>query len=387
MLVCKPRGLYKPNLSDLSDWQASPKASGFLNPVIVWGVTMATVNETVELVLQRIQQHRSLYEGNEMAVRQHIVNPLLRSLGWDPENPQEVRPNVFTEEGFPDYELIKDGGRVLFIEAKKLSVDVNQKDVIRRLATYCSGEGVNYGVLTNGAVWLLVRGFEEGKSALQRVLWLTNIERDEQTASVRKLGTISKENIGHVDSLVRKVQILDEVWQSALDDPESMIGGLIPVFEGIIKGRHPEYEFEPSEIGDFLREKITQLIRPVEAAEPAPLLEESLGQERPPSTMRIGDESHQIRTFREILLNTAEWLIKRGKLTKRDCPVSILQRGGRRYLIDTQPKHSDGKPFTVPARLSNGLYMEAHCNRAMFVDYARRLLVKFDYSADTLQLP
>ena len=41
--------------------------------------------------------------------------------------------------------LFKNNKKVLFVEAKKLSVDVEQREVIRQLAKYCFGEGMKYG--------------------------------------------------------------------------------------------------------------------------------------------------------------------------------------------------------------------------------------------------
>lgn len=104
------------------------------------------LKETLEMVVERMRKYRSLYQQNEMAVRDQLVNPILRSLGWNPENPEEVQPNIPTEEGVPDYSLMKNGNAVLFIEAKKLSVDVEQRGAIRQLAKYCFGEGMKYGV-------------------------------------------------------------------------------------------------------------------------------------------------------------------------------------------------------------------------------------------------
>jgi len=94
---------------------------------------MNGLNETLTSIVEKIKKFRSLYEQNEMAVRDQIVNPILRSLGWDPEDPEEVQPNVSTEEGVPDYSLIKNGRKILFIETKKLSVDIEQEEVIRQL--------------------------------------------------------------------------------------------------------------------------------------------------------------------------------------------------------------------------------------------------------------
>jgi predicted type IV restriction endonuclease len=92
---------------------------------------MSTLDIAIATVAEKIKKFRSLYEQNEMAVRDHIVNPILRSLGWDPENPEEVQPNISIEEGVPDYLLLKDGKKMLLIEAKKLGIDVEQPGTMR----------------------------------------------------------------------------------------------------------------------------------------------------------------------------------------------------------------------------------------------------------------
>jgi len=90
------------------------------------------LKETFEKVVERImKKYRSLYEQNGMAVRSQIIEPILRGLGWDVENPEEVQPNVSTKEGIPGYSLLKGDKKVLFIEAKKLSVEIEQREAIR----------------------------------------------------------------------------------------------------------------------------------------------------------------------------------------------------------------------------------------------------------------
>lgn len=108
---------------------------------------MLNLKEAIASAIEKMKKYRSLYEQNEMAVRSQIVEPILRSLGWDVENPEEVHPNVHSEEGFPDYLLSKDNKKVLFIEAKKLSIDMEKRDVINQLAKYCFGQGMNHGVV------------------------------------------------------------------------------------------------------------------------------------------------------------------------------------------------------------------------------------------------
>ena len=137
---------------------------------------MNNINELVAQLRERINKHRPFYERNEQAVRDQIVNPILRLLEWDTENPEEVQPNVSTEEGVPDYTLIKNGRKILFVEAKKLGIDIEQLEVIRQLAKYAFSEGTKYGVLTNGSKWMLIKSFAEGTNLTDRIVWKTNIE-------------------------------------------------------------------------------------------------------------------------------------------------------------------------------------------------------------------
>ena len=131
---------------------------------------MSSLWDRLETIRARLTSHRQLYEGNEMAVRDQIINPTLRLLGWDPEDPDKVQPNVTTDEGIPDYVLLKQGRGRLLLEAKKLSVYIENPEVIRQLARYAFSQGTTYGLITNGAVWLLFHSFEEGTTVRERIV-------------------------------------------------------------------------------------------------------------------------------------------------------------------------------------------------------------------------
>ncbi|MBT9145811.1 MAG: hypothetical protein DDT42_01688 [candidate division WS2 bacterium] len=345
---------------------------------------MNNLNEALALIVEKIKKFRSLYEQNEMAVRAQIVNPILRNLGWDPENPEEVQPNVSTEEGVPDYSLIKNGKKILFVEAKKLGIDIEQREVIRQLAKYSFSEGTKYGILTNGAVWILIRSFEEGTTLTERIVWKTDLENEELPTVIRKITTISKTNIDHIEVLVKKVQILDEIWQSLLDEPEEMIKGLMPVVKSIISQGYPDYQFEDTEIEDLLKEMVKEII--------SGQFEEETRSETPvepitgrsPRKMKLRGEVFELRNSFEILVNTANWLIKSGKLKPSDCPVGIGR--GKRNIINKEPKHKYGDDFRAPKKLSNGLWIETHYSTAGCINYTKRLLEKFGISSDILMI-
>jgi predicted type IV restriction endonuclease len=231
-----------------------------------------TLKETLETVAKRMNDYRSLYEQNEMAVRDQIVQPILRALGWNPEDPNQVLPNprtllpnLRTTEGFPDYLLIANRTSILFIfiETKKLSVDVEQNEVIRQLAECCFREGVKYGLLTNGTIWILFRAFQiqKGVTMPERRMWKIDLENDHISTCIRNLSTIS---IGNVTKLNKKQEILDEIWRSLLEEPKDLILALVPIFEKLIKERYPEYEFAQEEVQDFIAERVMQLTAPVE---------------------------------------------------------------------------------------------------------------------------
>jgi hypothetical protein len=341
-------------------------------------------SENLLSIKEKLKKHRPFYEQNEQGVRDQLVNPTLKSLGWDTESPDEVQPNVSTEEGIPDYSLFKDGKRVLFIEAKKLGADIEDKQVIQQLAKYCFGKGMRYGVLTNGGVWILFKAFQEGTKMADRILWKVDIESDDINACINRLSIISKENISQVDHLIQKLQTLDEIWESLLEEPKELIRGLIPVFENLIKEGYPDLQFKPSEIEDFIKERVRELVSslpdsPVESPQESIQFQDTSRL----SKMRIGSDSFDIRNSLDILVNTGNWLIQKGKLKKSDCPIPA---GYKRNLIHTEPKHKYGNPFLSPKQLSNGLWIETTYSTAGCIRTARQLLERFSLKGEILKV-
>jgi hypothetical protein len=98
--------------------------------------------------------------------------------------------------------------------------------------------------------------------------------------------------------------------------------------------------------------------------------------------MKLKGEVFELHNSYEILVNTANWLIKNGKLKPSDCPVGT--GGGKRNLINKEPKHKYGNNFRAPKKLSNGLWIETHYSTASCINYAKRLLEKFRVSPDIL---
>lgn len=88
---------------------------------------------------------------SEAAVREGIVVPILRSLGWDTFDPAQVRPEHPNPAGRVDYALMHRSGRpIVLIEVKAVGRSL---DGDRQLFGYCFEEGVPLAVLTDGRSW------------------------------------------------------------------------------------------------------------------------------------------------------------------------------------------------------------------------------------------
>ncbi|ANF23427.1 type I restriction enzyme HsdR N-terminal domain-containing protein [Thermococcus piezophilus] len=171
---------------------------------------MEELRKAIISVARKVRAHRSLYEKNEEAVKQHLIGEIFQALGWDWNNPEEVRPEERTEDGRADYALILDGNVFAYVEAKNLGVNILKNDKpLRQLGRYCFNSGVRYGILTNGAVWIALKAFEEGSRLSDRILLITNIEEESLNKLVLKLSLLSKSRIWDIERLTSLLKALE----------------------------------------------------------------------------------------------------------------------------------------------------------------------------------
>ncbi|EEB74926.1 type I restriction enzyme HsdR N-terminal domain-containing protein [Thermococcus sp. AM4] len=168
------------------------------------------IAEGIMKVLKKINAHRKLYESNEEAVKQHLIGEIMRTLGWEWDNPEEVRPESRTEEGRADYALILGGEIVAYVEAKNLGVNIEKREEpLRQLAKYCFNTGVRYGILTNGAVWIGVKAFEVGSSLRERILVKVNLLNEPPMKAALKLSLFSKSRILEMERISSLLKALE----------------------------------------------------------------------------------------------------------------------------------------------------------------------------------
>ena len=138
---------------------------------------------------------------NEAQVKQAVILPILRALGWDDTNPNEFVPEyaVGTENGrgSVDYALCRTLPYqlpLIFIETKKLgSVDVAGEGQLFR---YAANQGVPFLVLTDGDVWNFYLAMAVGTPA-ERIVYRAELRQEEKLGEYKGFFKryLKKENV------------------------------------------------------------------------------------------------------------------------------------------------------------------------------------------------
>ena len=227
---------------------------------------MEEVKNILRETLDQVNEFRNDYLSNEQAVRTQLIDPILNVLGWKTSNPKFVRPNAPDEDGkIPDYTLLKNGKNTLIVEAKNLNIDLQDKKIIDQLANYCFQSGIDFGILTNGVKWLLFKTFE--KNPKDRIIWQVDIENDKIEEVAQKLSSFSYHNIDTLDTLLKKIKVLDNAWASLIESTESIVSIIAQKLSEKVKTIDPHLKIDLSDIKSFTKGKIIELFEFAEIEE------------------------------------------------------------------------------------------------------------------------
>jgi len=227
---------------------------------------MEEIKNILRETLEQVNEFRNDYLSNEQAVRTQLIDPILNVLGWKTSNPKFVRPNAIGDDGkIPDYTLLKNGKKTLIVEAKNLTIDLQDKKIIDQLANYCFQYGIDFGILTNGVKWLLFKTFE--KNPKDRIIWQVDIENDKIEEVAQKLSSFSYHDIDTLDTLLKKNKVLDNAWETLIKSTECIVSIIAQKLSEKVKTIDPHLEIDLSDIKSFTKGKIIELFEFAEIEE------------------------------------------------------------------------------------------------------------------------
>ncbi len=130
---------------------------------------------------------------DEARTKQALVLRVLKALGWDPFNIDEVCPEYSVGGKRVDYVLRHGGINKAFIEVKKVSENLERHQ--EQLLNYSFREGVKLAILTNGISWWFYLPLREG-SWEQRKFYAIDIYDQKSEEIAKKFEEfLSKENV------------------------------------------------------------------------------------------------------------------------------------------------------------------------------------------------
>ncbi len=200
----------------------------------------------------KISQHRDHYNRNEYAVRRQLIEPILDYLNWKTDNPALVQLNSQTDDrDIPDYTLFRENRIETFIEAKNLSANIS--DHIQQLARYCINQGIEFGVLTNGSDWLLIKTFEKGTKLRDRIIWQVSLEKDTISNIQSRLSTISYEQITQLPELIEKEKRLEKFLSEYIAEEDKILDKLSTEIANDFLTKFPDEDYDKETITNFFK--------------------------------------------------------------------------------------------------------------------------------------
>jgi hypothetical protein len=160
----------------------------------------SAVADVVPAVRGRIAAYRAQAIG-EQNTKATLIVPLLRALGWNVEDLREVHLEYRRRPADKpvDYALLINGAPRLFVEAKALGENLDDRRWANQVMGYAAVAGVRWVVLTNGDEYRL---YNAGASVpVEEKLFRTVRISEEATNPEETLALISKESVAELEAL------------------------------------------------------------------------------------------------------------------------------------------------------------------------------------------
>jgi len=299
------------------------------------------LSELIDALRTRINDHEPKLSRNEALTRTALVDPVLRNLGWDLEDPAQAIPEYSGKEGRGDYALFAGGQAqpTLIIEAKSLGTSLDNR--LEQALRYANEQAAQFFVVTDGQRWSFYETFRMVPPP-ERLIFTLDI---------------------------------------ATDDPNRVVMNLLWLWRGnFVTGKpemarmHPPARTDaspPDTPGEPSPQPTRSADKWVALTEVLPQLRKSSGHP-PPKAIRFPDGvEYPIRTWWGLQVCTVEWLVAGRRLTLELCPVTT-PRGS--HIVHSKPTRADGNPFVDP-RKQGAFYVDASRNAK---DHARVVLAMLD---------
>ena len=298
----------------------------------------------------RIQEHRDRLSQSEALTRNALVDPLLRDLGWDTEDPALVMPEYKLGNGFADYALLRNGKPAIVIEAKKLGTSLDS--VASQGISYCISDGIQYFAVTDGSKWDVYETHRPVPIAEKKIVSFDIVADNSPEVCLDALALWRR---SVQDGVVR-------AGQAPLLEPENVtpvppVEPVPPQPDPVVVAPTPDStwqtlsEFQPAK-GD-----------------------------KPPTEIRFPDGStSQTRYWADLPAEVVQWLAQQGRLDEGRIPI----QSGKHYILSSSPVHPTGNEFKS-VKMIGQFCLETNYSKAYHIKNVNTIIEKAGRGATSAQ--
>jgi Restriction Enzyme Adenine Methylase Associated/Type I restriction enzyme R protein N terminus (HSDR_N) len=179
---------------------------------------MSDLAEVLKQLRERIDRYRERLRGEENT-KAILIDPALRTLGWDLENIDEVQREFRLKSAAKpvDYALLVSKAIRVFIEAKALGENLDDPRWANQIMGYASVAGAKWIILTDGNEYRIYNAHAE--VPVEEKLFRTIRISNEDSQVEQSLSLLSKESMmGNRVETLWKAELADRQVRTAIEE-------------------------------------------------------------------------------------------------------------------------------------------------------------------------
>ena len=320
----------------------------------------------------------------ETQTKESFINPMISALGWDVTDFDEVKLEYrHTKKATPvDYALLIDLTPKLYIEAKQLGSNLDDYKWIAQILTYSTMAGVKWSLLTDGNHYKLFNTTAEARL-------------EEKLFYEWKMTEITEENVDGILSFLKlltkdkfKDDEIEIAWQNHFE-----VNKVRKTLKKIINDKDESLLNLIRKRTKLNRATIVNSLNKLNIRIEKISIPDVLPIKRPPTYIRKGftgkiperlklfNVTADVNSWRDVLVNTAEIIIKNNPDDFMKMADSRAMKGEKRTYLsknkDLVYKHH---------QLSNGLFLDTNLNANKIFTLAKRFLVGCGYKETDIDI-
>ena len=219
------------------------------------------LEEQLKAAILNLHDHRF---GREEAIKQYIIEPILRTLGWDISDQRRLVEREYRiGEGAVDYALLQGEQPLAFIEAKRIGSADGPKSR-QQLFRYAADKGIPILVLTDGRLWEFYTGMGSGVWQ-ERCFRRLTLDDDQYLseyaeffmAHLGRNAIFSGEAVASASSILSTKREMPDLWRTLLKEPDPQLHELLTNKVEKRCGVRPRADV----VGAFLKERAAAALK------------------------------------------------------------------------------------------------------------------------------